>query len=65
MSELTAIGFLLLGTQGLLASFQRGPRLAQLLAGLLLSLGAFTLTMTGYSYRMHVIQCCRYRPPRH
>ena len=56
MSELTAIGFLLLGTQGLLVSFQRGPRLAHLLAGLLLSLGAFTLTMTGYSYHTHVIQ---------
>lgn len=56
MSELTAIGFLLLGTQGLLVSFQRGPRLAHLWAGLLLSLGAFTLTMTGYSYHTHVIQ---------
>lgn len=56
MSQMTAVAFLLLGTQGLLVGFQRAPRLAHLLAGLLLSLGAFTLTMTGYSYRMHVIQ---------
>ncbi len=56
MSQMTAIAFLLLGTQGLLVSLQRAPRLAHLLAGLLLSLGAFTLTMAGYSYRMGVVQ---------
>lgn len=56
MSQMTAVGFVLLGLQGLLVGSQRAPRLTQLLAALLLSLGAFTLTMAGYRYRMGEIQ---------
>lgn len=56
MSQMTAAAFVLLGTQGLLVSRRRAPHLAHLLAGLLLSLGAFALTMAGYSYRIGVIQ---------
>lgn len=56
MSQTTAAAFILMGLQGMLVSQQRMPRLAHLLAGLLLSLGALSLTMAGYGYRMGIIQ---------
>ena len=56
MSQMTAVAFILMGLQGMLVSQQRMPRLAHLLAGLLLSLGALSLTMAGYGYRMGIIQ---------
>ncbi len=56
MSQMTAVAFILMGLQGMLVSQQRMPRLAHLLAGLLLSLGALSLTMAGYGYRIGIIQ---------
>jgi diguanylate cyclase (GGDEF)-like protein len=63
MPQMTAIGLVLLAAQGLLVSQQRAPRLCHLLAGVLLSLGAFALTLAGYSYQMGVIQMLPVSPP--
>lgn len=52
MSQTTALGFVLLGAQGLLVSRQIAPRTAHLLAGCLLSLGALALAMAGYTYQV-------------
>ncbi|HTL14718.1 MAG TPA: GGDEF domain-containing protein [Thermomonas sp.] len=52
MSQMTAVGFLLLGTLGLLVRARRGVMLAQGLAAGLLAVGALALAIAGYRYRV-------------
>jgi len=55
MSQMTAVAFVLLGMQGLLVSHRTAPRLAHLLAGALLSIGALSLAIAGYHYEVGTV----------
>ncbi|HTL14731.1 MAG TPA: GGDEF domain-containing protein [Thermomonas sp.] len=52
MSQMTAVGFVLLGGLGLLVRARRGVLLAQALAAGLLAIGALALAIAGYRYRV-------------
>lgn len=56
MSQMTAIAFVLLGMQGLLVSQRWFPRLAHVLAALLLSVGTLSLAIAGYRYQLGAVR---------
>ena len=56
MSQMTALAFLLLGTQGLLVSRRKCPRVSHLLAAVLLSVGTISLAIAGYRYQLGAIR---------
>ena len=51
MSQLTAVGFVMLGVLGLMVRFRRAELAAQGLAVLLLAAGALALALAGYGYQ--------------
>ena len=56
MSQTTALALMLLGTQGLLVSRRKCPRLSHLLAAVLLSIGTISLAIAGYRYQLGAIR---------
>lgn len=56
MSQMSALAFVLLGTQGLLVSHQKCPRLSHALAAALMSVGTLSLAIAGYRYQIGAIR---------
>lgn len=56
MSQMSALAFVLLGTQGLLVSHRKCPRLSHALAAILMSVGTLSLAIAGYRYQIGAIR---------